>query len=407
MGRPIISYFKAEKKKRLKTVSGILDRLLRTSGRSPDVWSVTEAVSRLTTGEGFADMARPCPYTRPSIGASDVVGMFTNIDRKECLGALGVFLDESWKFCPMGSPLKVKLKRRTVIWVGNASRSDRGAFTRDEILQTVYRALCLACFCCGREVRVQLNGLPLGHHLSAVLSRITVAHYEVRRVPLCAFRCLCGVTQALTTARWQDDTVFIQPYWKFCDVPDWKRTLTAISPTSLELEWSSGTGWGSEGASVTWTDLVVDYHEGRVRVVPKESQIASASDFRKVIPQRSCLWLWGSGVSICQNYFMRLVDMRCLQWGVWEVRAVLLLLAGYDFRNIAVAACNALCRRQWIVAATYPVLRGGPGGCCDCAASHCPQRFEDHVARTKGMAEFARSCVGAGSRKTLRSEVSP
>ena len=46
------------------------------------------------------------------------------------------------------------------------------------------------------------------------------------------------------------------------------------------------------------------------------------------------------------NYFMRLCDTGCRQWGVWEVRAVLLLLAGYSVRDIVAAARNALCRRQ-------------------------------------------------------------
>eukprot|EP00661_Eupelagonemidae_sp_cell13_P004401 gene4401-3877_t len=46
-GRPIVSYFGADRKGRLRSVAKILDRLLRERGRSPDVWSVPDAVARL------------------------------------------------------------------------------------------------------------------------------------------------------------------------------------------------------------------------------------------------------------------------------------------------------------------------------------------------------------------------
>eukprot|EP00661_Eupelagonemidae_sp_cell13_P022711 gene22711-biopygen10277 len=93
-GRPIVSYYDAARKGRLRSISKILDRLLRSAGGTPDVWSVPDAVSRISRGPGARDLEFPCGHTRPLVGASDVVGMFTNIDRSECLHALRVFLDE-------------------------------------------------------------------------------------------------------------------------------------------------------------------------------------------------------------------------------------------------------------------------------------------------------------------------
>ena len=64
-----------------------------------------------------------------------------------------------------------------------------------------------------------------------------------------------------------------------------------------------------------------------------------------MIPKRSFRWLWKSEVSIPQNYFQRLTDTGCRLWGVREVRAVILLLAGYTVWDVAAAASNALRRR--------------------------------------------------------------
>ena len=45
------------------------------------------------------------------------------------------------------------------------------------------------------------------------------------------------------------------------------------------------------------------------------------------------------------NFFVRLTDTGCLCWRVWEVRAVILLLAGYPTRDILYGAQHALlCR---------------------------------------------------------------
>eukprot|EP00661_Eupelagonemidae_sp_cell13_P023026 gene23026-biopygen4283 len=45
------------------------------------------------------------------------------------------------------------------------------------------------------------------------------------------------------------------------------------------------------------------------------------------------------------NYFMRLTDTGCRNWRVWEVRAAVLVLAGYPVRCVAFAAAGALRRR--------------------------------------------------------------
>eukprot|EP00665_Eupelagonemidae_sp_cell47_P001370 gene1370-biopygen2226 len=341
-GRPIVSYCQAERKGPLRTISKILDRLLREYGASPDVWSVPHALEKLRE----TDDRNCCPFTHTLIGASDVAGMFTNIDRAECLQALRVFLDEHWKRCPTGDPKKVKLKRRTIIWVEHEAKQSRGAWSSAQIVSVVSRALALACFACGPQVIAQQNGLPLGHHLSAILSRLTVAYFEVRRVPALTRMCACGREHPLTIARWQDDTVYVQSVPRTMDVECWKRELSAIYPPSLTLEWNPGTGAGAEGASVVWTDLQVTLDSGNLSISPKEAWAKSAEDFRSVVPQRSLRWLWKSSTSIPRNYFIRLIDAGCSRdWKVWEVRAVLLLLAGYDVRDVVSGALRALWRR--------------------------------------------------------------
>ena len=45
------------------------------------------------------------------------------------------------------------------------------------------------------------------------------------------------------------------------------------------------------------------------------------------------------------NYFMRLADAECWHWRIWEVRAAILILAGYPLRCVAFAAVGALRRR--------------------------------------------------------------
>ena len=49
-GRPIISYCAADRKGPLRSASKVLDRLLRARGGTPDVWSVTDAISRVARG---------------------------------------------------------------------------------------------------------------------------------------------------------------------------------------------------------------------------------------------------------------------------------------------------------------------------------------------------------------------
>ena len=46
------------------------------------------------------------------------------------------------------------------------------------------------------------------------------------------------------------------------------------------------------------------------------------------------------------NYFIRLADSGCRNWRVWELRAVVLLLAGYATRDVAYGAVRALYRRR-------------------------------------------------------------
>eukprot|EP00661_Eupelagonemidae_sp_cell13_P022532 gene22532-biopygen23736 len=203
-------------------------------------------------------------------------------------------------------------------------------------------ALRLACFRCGEVVRVQVNGLPLGHHLGAVLSSLMVSYYEVRRIPALAAGCGCGRVHPLLACRWRDDTIFVQRIPAGCSGADWMARLTGIYPTSLELEWSDGTGSAS---GVVWTDLVVDVHDGRVRVRPREELVASASEVKHVIPRRCFTWLWRAGMGIPLTYVTRLVDAGCWKWRVWEARAAVLLLAGYSGRSVAAAAAGALVRR--------------------------------------------------------------
>eukprot|EP00665_Eupelagonemidae_sp_cell47_P014673 gene14673-biopygen8310 len=269
--------------------------------------------------------------------------MFTNIDRAGCLTALRVFLDERWRYDRKGNALKLKLKRRSLLWVGAGSSSDRGAWSAVELYKTVRQALALACFRCGDSVKVQINGLPLGHHLSAALSRITVAYSEAREVERRAVPCACSRTHSLLVARWQDDTVFAQRVPRTTSVEEWKSELATIYPDSLELKWNANTG-ATDG--VIWTDLIIDYAAGCIRIRPKEAVNATASDFKHVTPCRSMKWLWNSTTSIPQNHFMRLTDSGCRDWRVWETRAVLLLLAGYPARGVAYSAVGALWRRR-------------------------------------------------------------
>eukprot|EP00661_Eupelagonemidae_sp_cell13_P022712 gene22712-biopygen10278 len=86
--------------------------------------------------------------------------------------------------------------------------------------------------------------------------------------------------------------------------------------------------------------------QGRVSVLPREAWASDASEFRNVVPYRSLRWLWRSSTSIPTNYFIRLVDTGCCDWRVWEVRAVLLLLAGYSARNVVFGALGALRKRN-------------------------------------------------------------
>eukprot|EP00663_Eupelagonemidae_sp_cell21sb_P002255 gene2255-biopygen4017 len=202
--------------------------MLREFGHSPDVWSVPDAIHRITKGWVAGDLVDPCPYTRPLVGASDVVGMFTNIDRHECLHALQVFLDQNWQFDANGIPKKAKLKRRRVVWVDFGAKARGGAWSAERVFAMVRRALELACFVCGSQVRAQKNGFPLGHHLSAILSRITVAHHEKGRVPALAELCTCGRTHQLLIVRWQDDTFYAQRVPCERTVEQWKQVLNSI-----------------------------------------------------------------------------------------------------------------------------------------------------------------------------------
>eukprot|EP00661_Eupelagonemidae_sp_cell13_P017671 gene17671-biopygen20394 len=124
------------------------------------------------------------------------------------------------------------------------------------------RALELACFRCGPRVRTQINGLPLGQHLSAVLSSLMVVHFEVRRIPAYACACPCGRVHSAEVIRWRDDT-FIQRVANAVSAAAWRGQLGTIYPQSLELEWSAGTGTAQ---GVVWTDLLVDVAAGRLRV---------------------------------------------------------------------------------------------------------------------------------------------
>eukprot|EP00661_Eupelagonemidae_sp_cell13_P001208 gene1208-biopygen9299 len=228
--------------------------------------------------------------------------MFTNIDRADCLLALRVFLDEVWSHDALGLPLRAKLKRRTVLWVDARARAKHGAWSAGRIFELVQRALQLACFRCGSRVRVQQNGLPLGHHLSAVLSRLTVAHFEVRGIPSLAYVCRCGLAHPVVVARWQDDTVFLQRVPHGVCVADWQRRVGSMYPASLQLEWNAGTGDTATGASVVWTDLIVGATFATVRVEPREARFAVAADFKRVVPWRSLAWLWRGGESIPMTY---------------------------------------------------------------------------------------------------------
>eukprot|EP00661_Eupelagonemidae_sp_cell13_P023256 gene23256-biopygen23817 len=231
-GRPIVSYFQAQRKPRLRTVSRLLDRLLRADGRGPDVWAMTEAINTLCDGVVATDIATSCDFTRPAVGASDIVGMYTNVDRADCLRAVRVFLDEHWRFDGEGRPLKMKLKRRAVLWVGAESRSSRGAWSAAEMYSVIAAGT-------SSERGVESHGVVLRG----------APH------PAMAAGCGCGRVHPLMVCRWRNDTVFVQRIPTGCSGADWVGRLTGIYPTSLELEWSDG---ARSASGVVWTDLVVD-----------------------------------------------------------------------------------------------------------------------------------------------------
>ena len=116
-------------------------------------------------------------------------------------------------------------------------------------------------------------------------------------------------------------------------------------PPSLTLEWNDGTGDGGSGASVVWTDLKVGIAGGSLYTLPKEAWVQDAAELRRVAPRVYFDWLCKAGVSLPVNYFIRIADTGCRSWNVWEVHAVLLLLAGYSARDVAYGAARALSRR--------------------------------------------------------------
>eukprot|EP00661_Eupelagonemidae_sp_cell13_P011811 gene11811-biopygen6394 len=157
--------------------------------------------------------------------------------------------------------------------------------------------------------------------------------------------CACGAEHAALVVRWQDDTLFVQRVPRGLPVAEWRARLAAVYPPSLELEWSPATGDGGAGAEVVWTDLVVGASDAGVYVLPREARFADAADFKRVAPRVSLRWLWKGAFSVPMNHFVRLKDVGCLAWRVWDVRAVLLLLAGYSWREVSNAAAQALRRR--------------------------------------------------------------
>eukprot|EP00661_Eupelagonemidae_sp_cell13_P018485 gene18485-biopygen14491 len=150
--------------------------------------------------------------------------------------------------------------------------------------------------------------------------------------------CACGAEHAALVVRWQGDTLFVQ-----------------LVPRGLP--WSPATGDGGAGAEVVWTDLVVGASDAGVYVLPREARFADAADFKRVAPRVSLRWLWKGAFSVPMNDFVRLKDVGCLAWRVWDVRAVLLLLAGYSWREVSNAAAQALRRRMDAAAARFLVQR--------------------------------------------------